>query len=431
MDVRNPDSGIGGASLPQATADRPSAVFRIALRLLDAGARLGMARFPDPDDETGLRALGPRPSADGAEEGLRRLLRALAAESRLTGFGALALRHDLKRLLRNAAHVERVAAEAARAGTDAVPAPLFILGLPRSGTTFLHGLLAADPGNHVLRVWQTMDPRPRPASFRPETDRTVRRVERQLRMFARFAPDFPSVHPIGADSPQECSEITAHVFQSLRFDTIYRIPSYLDWLDDRGHLSAFAFHRKYLVCLQQRLPEARWVLKCPDNTFALPEILSVYPDARFVIVHRDPLRVCASVAYLTEVLRRPFLAGVDAGEIGRQVTGRWIEGARRLLSFDCAPGVPAERRINIHYADLVADPLATVRRIYRHFGFALGSEAETAMRAEVAARPGGGYREGRRYALDRFGIRPAALAEEFRAYRDHFGVGGATGLAPR
>src|SRR5208337_341980 len=145
-----------------------------------------------------------------------------------------------------------------------------------------------------------------------------------------LAPAFQALHPLEAISPQECSEITAHVFRSLRFDTNYHIPSYRAWLDADpvGHLPAYQFHRRFLQHLQHqagpRASPPRWVLKCPDHLFALEAIRAVYPDARLVFVHRDPVKVLLSVARLTEVLRRPFTRDLDPRTIGRDESARWL-----------------------------------------------------------------------------------------------------------
>ena len=187
--------------------------------------------------------------------------------------------------------------------------PLLIAGLPRSGTTFLHSLLALDPANLVPRVWQLIHPYPAKTAG---ADRRPQQVARQLRLFAMLAPQFRRLHPIAANSPQECSEITAHVFASLRFDTTYRIPSYRRWLDRTGHREAYRFHKRFLQHLQHQAGgSGRWVLKCPDHIFALAAIREVYPDARLIFVHRDPLAVLLSVARLTAVLRRPFTRHID------------------------------------------------------------------------------------------------------------------------
>ena len=149
-----------------------------------------------------------------------------------------------------------------------------------------------------------------------------------MRAFERLAPEFRGLHPLDATSPQECSEITAHVFRSLRFDTTYRIPTYRHWLDQASHVPAYRFHRRFLQHLQHQAPGGRWVVKCPEHLFALDAIRAVYPDARLVFVHRDPVKVLLSVAKLTEVLRRPFTRRLDRREIGR-AGKRPLAGAAR------------------------------------------------------------------------------------------------------
>ncbi len=361
-------------------------------------------------------------SLDGAaREGLARLTEAMARETHLSLFGRVSVRYDLTRLARNAALIERMHAETPAIGAAPVSAPLFIMGLPRSGTSFLHTLLGYDPDVMVPRVWQTLYPAPRPRDFDKRGSAAARKTDRQLDIFAGMAPDFPAIHPIDADSPQECSEITAHVFQSLRFDTTFRVPSYTTWLDGFGHDAAFAFHKRYLQALQHGVGAKFWALKCPDHTFSIPAILATYPDARFVVVHRDPVHVFASVAHMTEVLRAPFLREIDTVEIGRQVTERWIEGAKLLVAFDRSGAVPPERLINLHYEDLTGDPVATVDLVYRHFGETLSPAAAAAMRGHLAAAPRGGYGRNR-YQMADFGINPERLRPDFAPYMDYFGI---------
>jgi hypothetical protein len=404
---------------PEAT--RPSLAFRGVSAGLRVAERLLPAGFPRHDPAALMRAAQVSPSPD-AIQGLVELTAALDAESALSMFGRLSVRWDFIRLLRNAELVLNAHRENPALGASPVAAPMFILGLPRSGTTFLHALLAEDSENLVPRNWQTIYPAPRPPDFDPARDKRARAVDGQLRFFAGLAPEFPAVHPVTADSPQECSEITAHVFQSLRFDTTFRVPGYLRWLDRRGHRDAYAFHRKFLQFLQAGLPRRHWVLKCPDHVFAMDEIVETYPDARFIVVHRDPLRVFGSVAHLTGVLRRPFVNVLDPAEIGAQVSERWIDGAERLVAFDRREDVPASRKIHLHYHELVADPLAAVERIYGRFGRSASNVAMAAMRAFLLARPRGGYGGQRRYALGKFGVNPASLGPRFADYLEYFGI---------
>jgi hypothetical protein len=387
--------------------------------MLQGGFALGgrvvpRVMLPELTPEAVTKAAGVTASAS-ARLGLERLLAAIARDSRLSFFGLLSTRWDMLRLLRNAALVEKAHAENPALAAAPITAPVFILGLPRSGTTFLHTLMAEDEASLVPRNWQTIYPAPRPAGFDPLKDKRARTVDAQLRFFAQLAPGFADLHPITADSPQECSEITAHIFQSLRFDTTFRVPGYLQWLEAHGHADAFAFHKRFLQFLQGGVP-ARWVLKCPDHTFSLDAILATYPDARFVIVHRDPLAVFASVARLTEVLRKPFLAEVDPAEIGAQVSARWIEGAALLAAFDARPDVPAGRKFHVQHETLIAEPMAVLAAIYEQFGMEFFANAQGAIAARLRGQAHGGYRRHAPYPVQAFGVSQEALMEAFAPY---------------
>ena len=378
-----------------------------------ADAVVPKALLPSTSPDALIEAAGTNPTPS-AREGLRQLITAIDADSKLTFFGKVSLRWDMIRLLRNAQKVEDAQRNAAIASAP-VQAPIFILGLPRSGTTFLHSLLAEDSDNQVPRNWQMIYPGARPDDFDQRTDQRVRAVDKQLKLFAGLAPGFAAMHPITADSPQECSEITAHVFQSLRFDTTFRVPSYLEWIEAHGHHEAFEFHKQFLQYLQAGVP-SRWVLKCPDHTFSLEAIMAVYPDARFVVVHRDPIAVLGSVAHLTEVLRKPFLSNIDPAEIGAQVGARWIEGANLLLEFDRRPDVQPARKIHVHYDELTRSPLAVIERIYSQFGLPLRTQTVEAISEKISARPRGGYGKHAPYSLETFKLSPQTLQTQFAPY---------------
>jgi len=359
---------------------------------------------------------------DDLTEPLHRFLDACSEEARLSLVGRFATRWDVVRFLANL--LELRAAERARPEIldEPIAQPIFITGLPRSGTTFLHRMMLEDTANRAPLVYETIYPYAPPPGRR---DRRAARVSGKLRAFEALAPEFRGLHPLEATSPQECSEITAHVFRSLRFDSNYRIPSYRSWLDGdpRGHLPAYRFHRRFLRHLQHQAapgPRPRWVLKCPDHLFALEAIRTVYPDAGLVFVHRDPVKVLLSVAHLTEVLRRPFTRWLDPAEIGRAESLRWLEGTRRMISVGDEAGLP-EPVCHVHYLDLVSDPVATVEQVYGHFGLMLPSAAMRRMEQLVAERPNGGY-GAHTYRFEDHGLDPAAERKKFREYMLRFGV---------
>ena len=353
-------------------------------------------------------------------EPLQNFLRACSVEANLSLVGRIATRWDAVRFLSNLLRLFEEEQQAPEILARPVAGPIFISGLPRSGTTFLHSLLAEDRANLVPRVWQLIHPYP-PGNSGSGADTRLRRVARQLRLFGLLAPDFRRMHPIDAGSPQECSEITAHVFASLRFDTTYRIPSYRDWLDKAGHLEAYRFHKRFLQHLQHQIPgDGRWVLKCPDHVFALDAIRAVYPDARFVFVHRDPLAVLLSVARLTETLRRPFTRSIDKAEIGRQDSDRWL-AATELMIAAAQEQRFAEPIFHVHYVDLVRDPVDTVAALYKHFGDTLLPDAATRIGRLVEAKPNGGYgAHGSR--LEEYGLDAALERERYARYMAHFGI---------
>jgi len=370
-----------------------------------ASRRAGLDDFGD------MSFLGP----------LQRLLDACVEEASLSVVGRLALRWDMVRFLTNLLEMREAERRAPAITLQRIERPIFITGLPRSGTTFLHRLMMADRENRAPLVWQTIYPYPP----RDGADRRVARVTRQLRAFERLAPQFRGLHPLSATSPQECSEITAHVFRSLRYDTTYRTPSYRAWLDSAGHEPAYQFHQRFLRHLQFQDVSAgtgagRWVLKCPDHVFALDAIRRVYPDAGLVFVHRDPVNVLLSVAKLTEVLRAPFTQRHDPTEIGRQESARWLEGTRRMMRAEADLRL-VEPICHVHHLDLITDPLATVESVYRHFGLALSPDASVNMGRMVGRQPNGGYAE-HAYRFEDHGLDATAERAKFRDYMVRFGI---------
>jgi hypothetical protein len=355
----------------------------------------------------------------GFRDGLDVFLQACTEEANLSLFGQYGLQWDVRRFLSNLLRLRHEELRAPQILAEPIRRPLFIAGLPRSGTTFLQSLLAMDESNQVPRVWQLIYPYPLAKDRRG--DRRRQRVDRQLRVFEMLAPEFRRMHPIDADSPQECSEITAHIFASLRFDSTYSVPSYRRWLDGQGHLAAYRFHKRFLQHLQyQSGSRGSWVLKCPDHVFALEAIRAVYPDAGMVFVHREPLRVMASVARLTEVLRRPSTRRIDRKALGGQECDRWCAAAELMIhTADEDPF--AEPIFHVHHHDLVRNPVATVAALYRHFGRDMDDAFAARIGRRVEEVPNGGY-GANQYRFDTYGIDPDLLRERFAPYMARFSI---------
>ncbi len=401
-------------------ADRVARFLGILDRPLDADRLIARARR-----RTGLTDFG---DAD-FQEPLSLFLESCSRESDLTLFGRLATEWDVVRFLSNLLRMQAAEKADPSIAERPVERPIFITGLPRSGTTFLHRLLLTDPANRGPLVWETIFPFPDP---RGGPDRRVDTVARQLRAFEKIAPEFTGLHPLEATSPQECSEITAHVFRSLRFDTNYLIPAYRAWLDADVELNrpAYRFHKRFLRHLAPQPPaDGRWVLKNPEHLFALPALRAVYPDARIIFVHRDPVKVLLSVAKLTEVLRRPFIRTVDPLRIGRDESARWLDGTRRMIEVGDDAGLP-DPVCHVHHLDLVTDPKATLASVYRHFRMDMPDGVFDAVDRYVADRPRGGYGHPE-YRFEDHGLDEAEEREKFRPYMIRFGISPETTPAAR
>jgi hypothetical protein len=348
---------------------------------------------------------------------LERLIESCNEEADLSIFGVRALKVDLLRCLRNLLQFEEIEAAAPEVLTRPIDAPVFMTGMPRSGTTFLHRLILQDPAMAAPSLFQLVYP----TASQDSAGTALRKmwVSVQLGLFRMIAPELNALHPIAVDAPEECTDITAQVFQSLRFDALYRVPSYNAWLQRFGFLDAYRFHRRFLQHLDVQVPGRRWLLKSPDHVFALDDLKRVYPDARLVFLHRDPVRVLASVVKLTETLRRPFARRVDKYEIGREVAAIWLDGAERMSRL-VADG-DGEQVLHLHYGQLIAAPLETVREVYEHCGLELTATAEARMRAWLGSRVNT-ERPQRSYSLAEFGLDPCVLRELFARYTNTFHV---------
>ena len=363
--------------------------------------------------QTGLDDFGD----ETFREPLSRLLSSCATEARLNVFGRCALTQDVLQILTNRLQIQRDRGKWPRIGDEVIIAPMFIVGLPRTGTTLLHGLLAQDlDASRTPATWEVMFPSP-PPSF-GENER-IKRAERRLACFDLLAPEFRKIHPMSACSPQECIVIMSHSFMSDQFCAMYDVPAYQSWLLRQDMEPAYKFHRQFLQHLQYGRPVRRFVLKAPAHLLSMDALFETYPDALVVQTHREPLEVLPSAASLTTVLRSIFSDSVDPAAIGREMTKYWEDALEKFL--DASKGLRSHAFCDVDYSDLVRDPIALVRRIYSRLGRELSSAVELRMRSFLESNSPA--RHGRHsYSLAEFGMNPVTLSERFSSYRTRFNL---------
>jgi hypothetical protein len=314
-------------------------------------------------------------------EPLSRLLESCHREARLNVIGKMAVRSDVVRILCNRLLLERDRQIYPEIAQQKIREPLFIVGLPRSGTTLLHILLAADPAHRAPLTWEVMSPSP-PSS--EDQQQRIRQASRNLTVLRWLAPTFESVHATGAELPQECVSLMSPTFMSDQFDTMYNVPTYRTWFFNQDLRPAYEFHRRSLQHLQFRQSAERWVLKAPAHMFAAPALLSIYSDARFVQIHRDPMKAVVSVSSLVTILRRVFSDAVDPIQIGRDALTYWSQALKTFMRV--RDQLPASRVCDLRYSDVRRDPIAAARRVYEHFGCPFAKEIEERMRIVLAQK---------------------------------------------
>jgi len=344
-------------------------------------------------------------------EPLSRLLESCQDEARLNVIGKLALKNDVVRILCNRLLLARDRQLYPEIAKQEIHEPLFIVGLPRSGTTLLHTLLAADSAHRAPLTWEVMSPSPPSAQGRQQR---IRSAARDLSMLRWLSPTFESVHATGAELPQECVSLISPTFLSDQFDTMYNIPSYRAWFFRQDLHPAYAYHRRFLQHLQLRKSAERWVLKAPAHMFAAPALLSTYPDAKFVQLHRDPIEAVASVSSLVTILRRVFSDSVDPIQVGRDAMVYWSDAVKTFMRV--RDQLPSDRICDLHYDEVRRDPIAATKRVYKFFGWQLKAEIEKRMRTVLAEQSSNGVH---RYSADYFQLEGT---NGFSEYCERFGV---------
>jgi hypothetical protein len=403
------------------SAPRQPPYIRLANR---AGAGLARAGVQSPaldaskllaraERRTGLSDFGD----DSFREGLERLARGLADEANLSQVGRIVAHYNLVdhlcvrlRLIAYRRHRPEVARQE-------IKRPVFILGLPRTGTTILFELLAQDPAMRAPASWEVAKPVPPPATWNYDTDKRRAQVARLLPVMEKLAPGFRRIHAIDAHLPQECVYLLASHFMSEQFAYMYNLPRYRQWLLESDMGPAYRWHRDFLQHLQVDCPGERWVLKSPAHLGYLETLLAQYPDACIIWTHRRPLDAMASFASLTSTLHGGFSAAVDPRATARQEVAHYA----RVTSTGLAQ---RERLGEAHFFDagfnaICEDPLSVVRDIYDHFSLPLTPEVVERMQRYLAQRPRHLYGE-HRYSAPDFGLRPDTDSANFPGYLDRF-----------
>ena len=409
--------------------------YRPALQVLNAGAAAllrvapGLGRLDGDDIIAAARADVGAEDLGGLafREAMNRVLAALQAAP-LTALARLVVRQTLQKAVSNRLHLAAWRAVHPEVDDVSLRAPLFILGFPRTGTTLLQNLLALDPGQRALRFWELQTPAPCHPDPAVDFGRRLRVGQASLAAAYFVAPEMAQIHAISATSFEECWPLFSNTFHVMNYDLQSGFVDYGDWLLGQDLRPAYAEYRRSLqtLCHAPRGPGGvgtatdRLILKCPEHLWFLDALLDVFPDARVVWTHRDPVDSVASYCSLISLNHRMLYGAIDPPRVGAHIARRFDEGVRRAMAV-------VDRRLgpdqvfHVDFRALRRDPLPVVRTIKAWMGQPHDAAAEERAAAWLAAersdKPGQHL-----YGAEMFGLDPEALRSRFSSYIERFAI---------
>ena len=360
---------------------------------------------------------------DGFLAPLRLLVADLDAHADLHLVGRLLVRTELLRCPVNRLRLTDLRRRHPEIDTEPIVAPVFVTGTGRSGTSILHEMLAQDPRHRAPRSWEMLYPCP--LSDADDDERRRRAMGHADMVFwEQVTPEYRTMHENGGEVPQECIFVTAHDFASDFWGGQYWVPRYSAWLAGADLIPAYTFHRRFLQVLQWQRPTAPWVLKAPSHLAALPALFAVYPDARVVITHRDPVKVLGSLGSLIGTLEWMRSDSVHPERMRAVVYG-FAMLLGHVTALRDSGALPADQIVDVRYCDLMDAPWETMRHTYMQLGLPYTREAEDRMRAYLAAKPKDRHGT-HRYDLADIGIDVTEVRELYRSYQARYDVASET-----
>jgi Sulfotransferase family len=416
MNTRPPPADIDDLTQPRYSDD-----VRVILDFMgQAGAELTLKPGPVMEAAqatTGLTDFG----APDFEERLDVLCMAMREQGGFNDAGVLQQHTLIVGLLKNRLLIEDLVGRHPEILEEQITAPIVICGLPRTGTTHLHNLMSADPALRSLPYWESLEPvladteRPGPGEPDPRLERTAA----ALSFLDAAMPYFKRMHEMTVEHTHEEIQLLAIDFSSMLFETTAPMPLWRDHYLSRDQRPSYAYLRRVLQVLQWLRGGTRWILKSPQHLEQFPALRETFPDATFVVTHRDPLSVTTSMLTMLAYTARLARDRVDV----ELLADYWTDRLERMLRR-CADEhdvLPSARTIDVHFDEFMADDLAMVRRVYEIADQPYDTRAEAAMAAFMNEHPRGRFGTVR-YDLSAFGVDAAERRAALSFYTDRFGV---------
>ncbi len=289
--------------------------------------------------------------------------------------------------------------------------PIFVTGLPRTGTTVLHRLLGADPAHQGLHLWLADFPQPRPPRADWDSNPFYSRLNATFTKAHQENPDYTGLHFMAAYELEECWQLLRQSLHSVSYETLAHLPSYAAWLSRQDWTPSYRRHRKNLQLIGLNDTDKRWVLKNPSHLFALDALMATYPDALVIQTHRPVETIMASMCSLAQHTAEGWSTTFVGAQIGADAMETWSRGLERFNT--ARAGYDPAQFYDANYWDLVAEPMGLVADIYRHFGLTLTDAARKAMVDSDAESKTGARAPKHTYSLADYGLTVEAVKERF------------------
>jgi Sulfotransferase family len=306
-------------------------------------------------------------------------------------------------------------------GSEVIDRPVFLTGLPRSGTTYFQYLFDRDPRFRLIRTWESISPSPPPgfdaASVRR---RQAEEAERRRQAVPKKIEGFEALHLLDIGGPDECHVFMEQSYAAAGYQNVYDVPSHFDFISTSMDFTpSYRVHKRQLQLLQWRMQQPRWAVKYPNHVLAMDSILEVYPDARFVMTHRDPVQTLASISKMTWTLRGTRYDTVDPKRVGCQMIHFVRRHIDRIMSFCKSPR--SNRVTHVDYYRVVDNPAAVMTEVHQGLGIDSPAEVRSAVASWRESNPKNA-RGANAYSFEQFGIDPDEAAELYSDYMQYFDI---------
>ncbi len=411
-------TGLAAHQVPQ-----HSLSIRLLNRLGSVLEQVGISLANRSEDSLMAAARRKTSLSDWGDESFRIplqvLLESYRKDAKLNITGWLEIHELLIRSLSNRLRIQDELKRHPGILQEQIRRPLFIVSLPRTGTSLLQALLSQDTSNRSLLFWEAISPSPPPEPHTRETDPRIAKAEKVLQKRHRKWPGTDLIHKTHAKGSHECFPLFLNSFSFIFFHVGANITRYSEWIREQDMVPVYQYYHQQLQLLQSHFPTDRWLLKMPWHMYYLDILLTVFPDSCAVQTHRDLTKVIPSICSLVTTVRRQHSDYVDSQAVGQEFF-REIE-IMTESSTRARDTIDSNRFFDVLYKDIVKDPIGTVRQIYKHFGYEYDSRFEDRMHKWLAANPQ--HKHGvHRYSLEQFGLNADMVNRHFAKYCDQFQI---------